>query len=214
MASAATPAPDADLRAWPLWLCRGLAGLDAGLFGAFLAIAWLCFHSWLRGEFWWSKLNVAGAFFYGEPAFQSGVGRVTFAGAALLILMYSLLGGLLALLTPAPPRWYKSLIVGLSGAFVFQVLADHWVWRLFHPFAGAYFPRIATLPAHLLFGLSMVRLGRRYLALGRAFGGLPPPAPPPAPPAEPPPVAAEPPEAPEPPEPEPTPSSDAAPADC
>jgi len=168
MASAAPPAPGLVARFWPLWVCRVLAGLDVGLYGALLVLACLCFHSWLRGEFWWSKLNVAGSFFYGEQAFQAGLGHVTLAGTALLLLIYSALGAVLAFITPPPPRWYRSLMVGLVGIFLFQLFADRWLWRHFHPFAAAYFPRIATIPANLLFGLSMIRLGRRSLALGRA----------------------------------------------
>lgn len=166
---------------WPPALCRAVAGLDAGVFGGLLVVAWFCWAGWLRGDFWWSKLNVAGAFFFGERAFQGGFGWMTLSGAALLLLIYALLGALLAWLTPPPPHWYRSVLFGLVGALVFQLAADRWLWKQFHPFAATYFPRPITLAANLIFGLSMVRLGRRNLAVLRAFGGWKPPAPPPAP---------------------------------
>jgi hypothetical protein len=175
---------------WPPGLCRAVAGLDAGTFGGFLALVWLCHSSWVRGDYWWSKLNVAGSFFYGEWAFRSGFGRATVAGAALLLLSYALLGAFLGWLTPPPPRWYRSVVVGILGALLFQLVADRWLWARFHPFAAIYFPPSATLPANLFFGLSMIRLGHRNLAVLRAFGGWQPPAP--LPPPAPPPAAAEP----------------------
>jgi hypothetical protein len=55
---------------------------------------------------------------------------------------------------------------------VFHVVAQRWGWSLLHPFALSWFTPQAMLPAHLLFGLSMVRLGRRYLLLMTTFGPL------------------------------------------
>jgi hypothetical protein len=176
---------------WSPVLCRAVAGLDSGVFGGLLVIVWFCWSGWLRGDYWWSKLNVVGAFFFGERAFQAGFGWATLSGAALLLLIYALLGALLAWLTPAPPRWYRSVLFGLVGALVFQLAADRWLWKQFHPFAATYFPRPATLAANLIFGLSMVRLGSRNLAVLRAFGGWKPPDPPPPPDPGPPPPCEE-----------------------
>jgi hypothetical protein len=167
----------APSKPWPAGVCKAVAGLDAGVIGACLVIIWFCWAGWIRGDYWWSKLNVAGALFFGERAFQGGFGFATIAGASLLLLIYSSLGALLGWLTPPPPRWYRSVLVGLLGALVFQLVADRWLWKQFHPFAAVYFPPGVTLPANLLFGLSMMRLGVRNMAVLRAFGGWHPPPP-------------------------------------
>ena len=169
----ATPSPGL----WSSQRCRWLAGLDAGVCGALWVLFWLALHGRLSGSLWWSKFNVAASPFFGDRVFSAGLGRVTLAGAALLFVVYSILGAVLGRLTPAPPRWPRSLFVGLTGALLFHLLAQRWGWSLLNPFAPTWFTPQATLPAHLLFGLAMVRLGRRYLALMTAFGPLsiPPP---------------------------------------
>jgi len=150
--------------------------------GALLALGWLALYSRLTGEFWWSRFNVAAAPLFGNRVFTVGLGFATLTGASLLLIGFSLLGAVLGRLTPVPPRWYRSLGVSMLGTLIVFVLAQRWLWPAIHPFARSYFTAPATLPAHILFGLSMVRLGRRYLALMVAFGGLswPPPSPPPA----------------------------------
>ena len=165
---------------WSSQRCRWLAGLDAGVGGAVLALAWLAFYSRLTGDLWWSRFNVAAAPLFGNRVFSSGLGFATLTGASLLLIGFSLFGAVLGRLTPAPPRWYRSLGVSLLGTLVVYLVAQRWLWPAIHPFARSYFTPPVTLPAHILFGLSMVRLGRRYLALMVAFGGLPwPPTPPP-----------------------------------
>lgn len=174
--------PSAVPARWSSAVCRWLAGADAGVGGAVLALLWLAAHSRLSGVFWWAKFNVAAAPFFGDRVFSSGFGVATLTGAASLFLGFVLLGALIGRLTPAPPFWYRSLFFGLLGSLLLYLASHRWLWPLVHPFAPAYFTPLATLPAHLLFGLMMVRIGRRYLALMVAFGGLewPPPAPSPA----------------------------------
>ena len=160
--------------------------MDAGVYGAVLALLWLAVYSRLAGEYWWSRFNVAAAPFFGNHVFSAGLGLVTLTGGSLLLIGFSGLGAVLGRLTPAPPRWYRSLGVSMIGTLVVFLLAQRWFWPALHPFARTYFTPAATLPAHLLFGLAMVRLGRRYLALMVAFGGLewPPAAPAPESPEE------------------------------
>ncbi|MBI5282331.1 MAG: hypothetical protein HY858_11665 [Candidatus Solibacter usitatus] len=150
-----------------------MAGLDCGLAGGAAFIAWMLVHSWIRGEFWWSKLNVAGALFFGGSVYSMGRGWATLAGASLLLVLYASLGALFALI--ASTRGVaRNLILGLLLALSFHLVADRFLWRRFDPFAPAYFPPLATLPGHMLYGLSLVRFSRRFSALSGAFG---PPAP-------------------------------------
>jgi hypothetical protein len=158
-------------------LIRWLAGLDTAVVAALAGGSWFCFATWLRGEYWWAPLNVAGALFYGDRAFHLGLGRATLAGAALLLVLHTLLGTLITRAVPSPARIVPALLIGLAGGVLCQLAAERWFWSQLHPFAPAYFPRTSTLPAHLLFGVSLARIGARRRALLSAFG--PPPFPPP-----------------------------------
>jgi len=144
-----------------------------------MVLLWIVFQTRLSGSLWWAKFNVAAGPFFGDRIFTAGLSRVTLVGASLLFLVYTCLGAVLGRLTPVPPRWPRSLTVGLAGALVFHILAQRWGWPLLHPFAPTWFTPQTMLPAHLLFGLAMVRLGRRYLTLMTTFGPLsiPPPDP-------------------------------------
>ena len=150
-------------------LCRLMAGLDIGISGAILCVGWLGFHSWLRGDFWWAKFNVAGALFFGGSVYSMGFGRATLSGMAILIALYASVGVAFGLL--ARTRGFaRNLLLGLLAALVWHVFADRFVWRRFDPFAMAYFPSLATLPAHLLLAINFSRFAARYRSLALTFG--------------------------------------------
>jgi hypothetical protein len=150
-------------------LCRLMAGLDIGISGAVLCVSWLGFHSWLRGDFWWAKFNVAGALFFGGSVYSTGFGRATLSGMAILIALYASVGIAFGLL--ARTRGFaRNLLLGLLAALLWHVCADRFVWRRFDPFALAYFPSLATLPAHLLLAINFSRFAARYRALALTFG--------------------------------------------
>jgi hypothetical protein len=162
---------------------RMLAGLDVGLFAGLPAIAWLLFHSWLRGEPWWAKLNVAGALFFGGSVYTMGFGRATLAGFALLVAGYALLGVLFGL--AARPRGIaRNLILGLFVAVAWQLICQQYLLSRLDSFAPAYFPPLSTLPAQMMFGIGLARFGPRFQLLASDFGD---PSWLPAPPSEPPP---------------------------
>jgi len=176
-------------RGLPPAACRWLAGVDRGLMAAALALSWFALHGWLRGEFWWSKFNVAGALFYGPAVYSMGCGRATVAGMALLIVLYTLFGVTFTLV--ARRRGVGgNLIRGVVWALGWHVLTQFGLWRLFDPFGPAYFVVTATLPAHLLAGLSLAMYGPRLESLERSFGNeaaqaaQSPPVPPSGPPPE------------------------------
>jgi hypothetical protein len=146
-----------------------MAGLDVGISGAVLCLAWLSFHSWLRGEFWWAKFNVAAAVFFGDSVYAIGLGRATLSGIALLIAVYALLGVVFSLLARTQ-GFTRNLLLGFMAALLWHSLADRYFWRMLDVFAPAYFPSLATLPAHLLLAINFSRFAARYRALALAFG--------------------------------------------
>jgi hypothetical protein len=150
-------------------VCRALAGMDVGLAAGLAALSWLALHSWLRGEFWWAKLNVAGAVFYGPKVYTMGLGRATAAGFALLVVVYTALGLLFALAARSA-GYARNLVLALGWSAVWQLAAQRWFWPRLDVFGPAYFPPLATLPAHLLMALCLARYAVRYRSLAAAFG--------------------------------------------
>lgn len=150
-------------------LCRVIAGVDTGFAGGVVVIAWFLFHSWLRGEFWWAKLNVAGALFYGSPVYTMGFGRASLAGASLLLVLYAALGALFGLVARTH-GFTRNLLLGMLLAMAWQFVSDRYFWRRLDSFGPAYFPALSTLPAHLIFGLSLSRYAARFRVLALTFG--------------------------------------------
>ncbi|WP_321477147.1 hypothetical protein [uncultured Paludibaculum sp.] len=143
--------------------------MDTGFAGGVVVLGWFLFHSWLSGEYWWAKLNVAGALFYGTPVYSMGLSRASFAGGALLLVLYAFLGGLFGLI--ARPRGFtRNLLLGMLLAMTWHVFANRFVWRRLDSFGPAYFPVLSTLPAHLIFGLSLSRYASRFQRLALTFG--------------------------------------------
>ena len=72
-------------------------------------LAWLgVSNSWLRRSFWTSENLVASAF-YGDAAIRRGFAGSTVSGTALFVLVYSLLGGLFAVVFRGQDRQVRIL---------------------------------------------------------------------------------------------------------
>lgn len=157
-------------------LLRGLlAGLDTGVFGGFVALSFLALASVLTGDFWWARFNAAAYLFYGDRVFYLGLGRATWAGAALLLIVYALLGALFGILLRHVRAFLVVAAAALIVVFVWQGAADRFVWKRLNPFAVRYFGPSATLPAHMAYGLSLLRYRRRYRLISRLLGDAPDP---------------------------------------
>lgn len=154
---------------FPPGLCRVAAGLDAGFLGAVSIVLWFVAGSMLGGGLWFSRLNLAAAPFFGDLVFYSGPGWHTICGAALLLILYSLLGVLYAFL-PASREGWLNLLTALGYAGLVHLCASAWLWKNIHPFAPPYFAPLAIAPAHLLFGLSLWRYPIRLRSLALSLG--------------------------------------------
>lgn len=150
-------------------MCRWMAGLDTGIWGASLFLAWLIFFSALSRDFWWARLNVIGAFFFGDDVFRMGLSWATVAGAALLILLYSAVGAAMAQLA-FTRGFIRNLFLGLILGTAWHIVAQRYLWRSIHPFGPAFFPGLGMLPGHLLFGLTLGRFARRFRAIAITYG--------------------------------------------
>jgi hypothetical protein len=157
-------------RGLPLWMCKLLTGADVGVFAGLFVLGWFCFQSWLAGDYWFARFNLAAAPFFGERIFYAGAGKVTVAGASLLLVIYVLVGCAFGMVGRSP-GFLRNVFLGLLIGAAWQVLSDRYLWSTLHPFAPARFTKAGTIPANLMFGLLLARYTWRFRVVAETFGG-------------------------------------------
>ena len=156
-------------------LDAALAGLQAGLIAALVFLLWLGVSSLPEFRSIWTAERLMASVFYGADAIRGGPDSAAFAGLAVYLLVYSLLGaGFAALVREKLPPFRLTLLAVAFGLvwyyLFFRVAARYaapWVSRLHDP--GP------TLWGHAIYGLM---LARYRLYLPRSVAAQPPPAPP------------------------------------
>ncbi|MGC8881700.1 MAG: hypothetical protein ACP5UT_02610 [Bryobacteraceae bacterium] len=157
----------------PPWLLRLAAGVDVGAGASIAVLLWFAVHSRLLGDPWWAKFNLAAAVIYGSEVYWMGRGRATLAGAALLFVLYTLLGVLFAFLAGRRSFW-RSALLALLWMALWQMAAERHVWPLLDDAAPQYFNRLATVPAHLAAAILLMRYPSRLRRLEALFQPAPP----------------------------------------
>jgi hypothetical protein len=157
-------------RGLPLWICKLLTGADVGVFAGLFVLGWFCFQSWLAGDYWFARFNLAAAPFFGERIFFAGAGKVTVAGASLLLWIYVLVGCAFGMIGRSP-GFLRNLFLGLLIGAVWQLVSDRFLWSVLHPAAPARFTKVGTIPANLVFGLLLARYSWRFRVVAGTFGG-------------------------------------------
>lgn len=153
----------------PRLLCQLWAGLECGVIAGLTILAWFALHSLVRGEFWWSKFNVAAGWFYDTEVYHAGLGRVTLSGASVVIVFYCLAGALLAFGWDAFFRRGAFLAVPLYVVGI-HLFAAYLFWPSFGPFAKLWYPWTATAPAHFVLFVILMRYPTLYMRLINEFG--------------------------------------------
>lgn len=161
-------------------MCRLWAGLQCGVGGGALILAWFILHAITRKEYWWSRFNVAGGLFYGPEVYHSGLSRATLSGAAVLLFYYCLAGAFFGWLADPASRLRTllraALFVGLLHGF-----ASFCLWPAMGVFAPSWFSWKMMLPADLILLLALARFPLYYRQLADFCGpGVRPPSGPPA----------------------------------
>jgi hypothetical protein len=153
----------------PRFACRLWAGLACGMLAAAVNLVWFALHSLMRGEFWWSKFNVAAGWFYEMEVYHAGLSWVTLCGASVIVLFYCLAGACYAWGWEALFRKRAFLATALYVTAVY-IVAAYFVWPSFNPFARLWFPWTATLPAHVALFAMLARYPEFYIRLVNDFG--------------------------------------------
>lgn len=138
------------------------------LAGAF-SLLWFALHSLMRGEFWWSKFNVAAGWFYDTEVYHAGLSRVTLCGASVVMLFFCLAGACYARPWGALIRSRTRLAV-VSYAALAYIVAAHFFWPTFGLFARLWFPWTATAPATVALLAALIRYPVIRARLVNEFG--------------------------------------------
>ncbi len=139
---------------------RVLAGLQTGMAGALMMLAWLGVVTlWSRHSVWWFP-NLMATTFGGDPALQNHFDRYSPAGLALHLLQFSLLGALFARAVPERTGYTRLLLAGVVLAVAYYYLMYGFVWKHLNPLIPLYSPDRQILVGHIFFGFMLARLPR------------------------------------------------------
>jgi predicted membrane-bound mannosyltransferase len=152
-------------------LIHALAGLQAGIVG----VSWM-FACFVVAAFWggggiWSVPNLFSTVFYGENAWQNEFFRTTWAGIALIVVLYGLIGivwGCFLRDHRRPLLSFYGLLAGLATYLVFF----GYVWAHVNPLIPLYAPVRELLVAHVLFGAALAKSPGYSVRIARAISPL------------------------------------------
>jgi hypothetical protein len=139
-----------------------LAGLEAGVIGGLAMLLFLCAHSALRGQVWWSYANLLGSIVYGPSALWRGLSRATLAGIAIQILISGVAGLLYGVCFARTRGRMVSLLLGLSCGVIWFFITYQLFFRGIGPLIPVYASQPATLLGHGILGLVLSRTPRLY----------------------------------------------------
>ena len=140
---------------------RVAVGLQAGMAGGLVMLAWLGLATlWSKHSVWWFP-NLMATTFGGDAALQSKFGRYSFAGLALHLLQYSLLGAIFARIAPERASYPRLLLLGLLLSLAYYFLMYDLLWKHINPLVPLYSPDRQILIGHIFYGFMLARL-RNY----------------------------------------------------
>ncbi len=155
-----------------------LAGLQAGLLGVLAMLAWLGISaSWQQRSFWTSE-NLMASLFYGNRAIRAGFAGDTVSGLAVYLLLYSLLGSLLAVVLRDRLVRLRVLLLSVLFALAWYYFSYRVLWKAVAPLIALLHVERANVLGHLVYGTLLARYPL-YLPQPPSPAPSPPPALPP-----------------------------------
>jgi hypothetical protein len=134
-----------------------LGGLQTGITGALVMLAWLAITSlWSRKTIWWVP-NLVASVHYGERSLRFGAGVYTVVGIAMILFLYGTVGLFFGIALKDRPGGFRVLCFALVVALVVYYTVLRWFWKAANPMAHMYAPDTQILMAHLIFGLFLAR---------------------------------------------------------
>ncbi len=139
-----------------------LAGLQAGMLGALWMLAWLGVSAAWQHRGFWSPENLFATAFYGSDAVRSDFTVKTLPGLALYLLLYSLLGGIFALIMRGRARSGRLMLLGIIFALAWFYLSFHWIWKIALPVVYLLYADGPMALGHVIFGMCVGRFPAHY----------------------------------------------------
>ncbi|MDP9171151.1 MAG: hypothetical protein M3N54_11080 [Acidobacteriota bacterium] len=140
----------------PLTTRHGLAGLQAGIFGALLMVACMMAGSLLKRRSVWILPNLFATTFYGSAVYRNQFLRASWSGIALILAIYALGGVIWGLLWGEERRSLAPFYGALTGLLVYFVFFNL-IWKVANPLLPLYAPTRQLEFAHVLWGLALSR---------------------------------------------------------
>lgn len=154
----------------PSLLARCLAGLQAGVTGGLVMLAYYSAGAMLQRQPWWMPENLLGAAVYGNAALWKGPSKATLAGCAWQLVAAGIAGIVYAVCF-AGARWLRfpvSSISALLWALGYYFLLYEAILPRIAPLIPLYSTRATPLMGYLLLGLALSRVPTIYRTLIRA----------------------------------------------
>lgn len=153
-------------------LVFALAGLQAGIVG----VVWmfLCFFVgavWTGGGLW-SVPNLFATLFHGEYAYQNEFFKSTWAGVALLVVIYGSIGALWGCVWRARRRPLFAFTGAILGLAVYFLFFD-FIWPRVNPIISDYAPLREVELAHILWGMALAKSPFYASRIAAALGPTP-----------------------------------------
>jgi hypothetical protein len=133
------------------------AGLQAGMLGVCWMLLWLGVSDvWQRRSFWTAE-NLMATAFYGENAIRSGFAVRTLSGLALYLLIYSLLGAVLAIAVSDRMSRSRVFLLSMLFALSWYYLSFRLLWKSVLPLVALLHSAQTTSVGHLIYGAVLGR---------------------------------------------------------
>ncbi len=134
-----------------------LAGVQAGMLGAFWMLLWLGISAKWQQRSFWTPENLIASVFYGGGSIRSGFAWSTVVGLALYLLIYSLLGALFALALHGRVTRRQAMLGGMLFAVAWYFVSFRLLWKSVMPLVALLHTERSTVIGHLLYGAIMGR---------------------------------------------------------
>jgi hypothetical protein len=134
-----------------------LAGLQAGMVGVLIMLAWLGVSAaWQQRSFWTAE-NLMATAFYGPQSIHNGFAGRTLPGLALYVVLYSALAAAIAMLLRDRLTRLRTALVCIVLAMVWYYVSFRWMWRHVMPLVALLHAERPTAIGHLIYGLWLGR---------------------------------------------------------
>jgi hypothetical protein len=126
-----------------------IVGVEVGVIGGLVTLAWFALLSPIIGDPWWLIPNLFASYFYPEQQVRAGAGIITLVGSAVHLILSGLLGMINGVFTPG------GRLFGLALAIVYYAVCYFFLWKRVAPLVLLYSPQPILMLAWFLLGSTL-----------------------------------------------------------